>query len=441
MAFEALSEKFQKLFQKLKGESKLSEKNVEDILSEIRIALLDADTNNDVIKDFLNTCKEKMLGEAVNVHLNPSQVVVKIVNDEIIKLLGSETYELNFSKQGPTNIMLVGLQGSGKTTMASKLANYLKNKKERRVMLAGIDIYRPGAMDQLEALGKQCGVFTYLDRSCKDAVKIASDAYNYAKYNNYDTVIYDTAGRLSIDSEMMDELVRLKSKLNPFEILLVVDAMSGQQAVNVAKEFNDKLRITGALMSKLDSDARGGAALSIAYLTGIHIKFSGVGERIRDIEVFNPAQMANRILGMGDIVKLVETVQEEIDEKEARKLVNRMMSGNFDLNDMLRQIESTRKLGPLGALAKLIPGMPKISSEDAEKAEAKIKKTRCIIQSMTIKERKNPDILKAERKIRIANGSGMQVSDVNTVLKQYDNMKLQMKQFKSMFGGRFPFMR
>ena len=439
MAFERLSERFQQLFKKIKGQARLTESNVEEILKEIRIALLDADVNNEVIKDFLNNCKEKMLGEEVIGKLNPSQVVVKIVNDEIVKLLGNEKAELNFAKQGPTVMMLVGLQGGGKTTMASKLANYLRAKQNKKVMMVACDVYRPGAIDQLEQLGKQCQVFVYSDRSTTDVLKIASDGVNYAKYNGYEVVLLDTAGRLSIDDKLMDELIALKSNLNPYEILIIVDSMSGQEAVNVTKQFNEKLGLTGALMTKLDGDSRGGAALSIAYLSGIHIKFIGVGERIKDLQEFDPTRMANRILGMGDVVELVEKAQEAISEKDAQKLMTKMMSGNFDLNDMLKQIEASSKMGPLGAIAKLIPGMPKISDEQAAQAEKKIKKTRVIIQSMTKKERKHPEILKADRKIRIANGSGMQVSDVNLVLKQYDQMKLQMKQMKNMFGGRFPF--
>ncbi len=439
MGFEMISDSFQRLFKKIKGTSRLSEENIEDILKEIKIALLDADCNNDVIKAFLESSKEKMIGEKVATKLNPSQLVIKIINDEIINLLGKDVEGLKFAKQGVTNIMLVGLQGSGKTTMAAKLANFLKNKQDKKVMLVGLDVYRPGAIDQLEGLGKTIGVFTYYDRSSKDVIKIAKDAYSYASYNGYDVCIFDTAGRLSIDEEMMNELKNLKKTLNPFETLIVVDSLSGQEAVNVTKMFNDAIGLSGVMMTKLDGDARGGAALSIAYLTSLHVKFSGTGERLKDFEVFNPSQMASRILGMGDVVKLVETVQEEIDEKEAKRLVNKMLSGKFDLNDMLKQIESTRKLGPLGAIAKLIPGMPKITKEQTDQAEKTIKKTRCIIQSMTLKERKNPDILKAERKIRIAKGSGMNVSDVNNVLKQFENMKLQMKQMKSMFGGMLKF--
>jgi len=436
MAFEMLQDRLTGLIKKIKGQSRLTESNVEDILKEIKIALIDADCNSSVVKSFLENCKTKMMGEEVIGKLNPSQVVVKIVNDEIKTLLGEEQAALTFAKQGPTAMMLVGLQGGGKTTMAAKLANNLKIKQNKNVMMVALDVYRPGAIDQLEQLGKQCGVFVYSDRSTKDVVKIASDAFEYAKYNRYDVVLLDTAGRLSIDDEMMDELVRLKAKLNPLEILLIVDAMLGQEAVNVASSFNDKLGLTGCLMTKLDGDARGGAALSIAYLTGVHIKYIGTGEKIKDLSAFVPERMANRILGMGDIVELVEKTQEAVDEKQAQRMVNRMLSGKFDLNDMLQQINASRKMGPLGFLIKLIPGMPKISKEDTEKAEENMNRTKVILQSMTEQERKHPEILKAERKIRIANGSGKQVSDVNFVLKQYEQMKEQMKQLQGLMRFR-----
>jgi len=439
MAFENLSESFQKLFKKIRGQARLNESNIEEILKDIKVALLDADVNNIVIKDFLNNCKEKMIGEEVIGKLNPSQLVVKIVNDEIINLLGKDIVPLDFAKQSTTIMMLVGLQGGGKTTMASKLSNYLRTKENKKVMMIACDVYRPGAIEQLIQLGKQAQVFVYSEPNNKNVLEIACNGVNYAKYNGYDVALIDTAGRLSIDEELMNELVSLKDTLHPKETLIIVDAMSGQEAVNVTKTFDEKLGLTGALMSKLDGDARGGAALSIAYLSNIHIKFIGLGEKVKDIQLFDPVRMANRILGMGDVVELVEKAQEAISEQDARKLATKMMSGKFDLNDMLKQIEATRKMGPLGVIAKLIPGMPKISSSQQEEAELKMKKTRSVIQSMTLKERKNPDILKAERKIRIAKGSGMQVSDVNVVLKQYDQMKLQMKQMSSMFGGRFKF--
>ena len=437
MAFEMLSERLQKVVRKLRGQARLTEANVEEILKEIRIALIDADVNSNVIKSFIADVKEKMLGTEVIGKLNPSQMVVKIVNDEIKELLGGEDKGLSFAKQGPTIMMLVGLQGGGKTTMAAKLANLLKAKEGHNPMLVACDVYRPGAIDQLVQLGKQIGVYVYNDRSTSDVLKIAQDAVQYAKYNRYDVVLIDTAGRLAIDEVLMDELKRLKSVLNPFEILIIVDAMSGQDAVNVTQTFNDNLQLTGALMTKLDSDARGGSALSIAKLTGVHIKYIGVGEKVKDIQAFHPDRMAERILGMGDIVELAEKAQEAIDEKEATKLAHRMLSGKFDLEDMLKQIESTRRMGPLGAIAKLIPGMPKISEADTVKAEERLKKTRVVIQSMTIKERRNPDLLKASRKIRIANGCGLDVAAVNNVLKQYEQTKLQMKQISSMFGGRF----
>ncbi len=440
MAFEMLSDKLQGLFKKIRGQSKLTEANMEEMLREIRFALIDADVNNEVVKAFLTDVKEKMIGQEVLKKVSPGQMVVKIINDEIVKLLGGSNEGIKFAPQGrPTIIMMVGLQGGGKTTAVSKIAYMLKNKQAKKPLLVACDIYRPAAIDQLEQLGKQIGVPVYANRDSKDVVAISQEAYQLARRENHDVILIDTAGRLAIDTVLMDELRALKEATNPNEILLVVDAMSGQDAVNVAKIFHEYLNVTGAVMTKLDGDARGGAALSIASISGIKIKFTGTGEKVTDLDVFHPERMANRILGMGDVVELVEKAQEQIDEEQAKKLANRMLSGKFDLQDMLTQIESTKKMGPLGALAKLIPGMPKISEAQAAQAEARMKKTKVVIQSMTMEERRNPDLIKGSRKIRIANGCGLTNADVNLVLKQYEQQKQQMKQLSMMFRGRRPF--
>ncbi len=440
MAFEMLSDKLQGLFKKIRGQSKLTEANMEEMLREIRFALIDADVNNEVVKAFLTDVKEKMIGQEVLKKVSPGQMVVKIINDEIVKLLGGSNEGIKFAPQGrPTIIMMVGLQGGGKTTAVSKIAYMLKNKQAKKPLLVACDIYRPAAIDQLEQLGKQIGVPVYANRDSKDVVAISQEAYQLARRENHDVILIDTAGRLAIDTVLMDELRALKEATNPNEILLVVDAMSGQDAVNVAKIFHEYLNVTGAVMTKLDGDARGGAALSIASISGIKIKFTGTGEKVTDLDVFHPERIANRILGMGDVVELVEKAQEQIDEEQAKKLANRMLSGKFDLQDMLTQIESTKKMGPLGALAKLIPGMPKISEAQAAQAEARMKKTKVVIQSMTMEERRNPDLIKGSRKIRIANGCGLTNADVNLVLKQYEQQKQQMKQLSMMFRGRRPF--
>lgn len=440
MAFEMLSDKLQGLFKKIRGQSKLTEANMEEMLREIRFALIDADVNNEVVKKFLADVKEKMLGQQVLNKVSPGQMVVKIINDEIVELLGGSNEGIKFAPVGrPTIIMMVGLQGGGKTTAVSKIAYMLKNKQAKKPLLVACDIYRPAAIDQLEQLGKQIGVPVYSNRNSKDVVAISQEAYALARRENHDVILIDTAGRLAIDTVLMDELKALKEATNPNEILLVVDAMSGQDAVNVAKIFHEYLNVTGAVMTKLDGDARGGAALSIASISGIKIKFTGTGEKVTDLDVFHPERMANRILGMGDVVELVEKAQEQIDEQQAKKLANKMLSGKFDLQDMLMQIESTKKMGPLGSLAKLIPGMPKISDAQAAQAEARLKKTRVVIQSMTLEERRNPDLIKGSRKIRIANGCGLTNADVNFVLKQYEQQKQQMKQLSMMFRGRRPF--
>lgn len=438
MAFEQLGDKLQAIIKKVKGQAKLTEQNMEEMVKEIRISLLEADVNYKVVKEFTNNVKEKALGQDVLSTLSPGQMILKIIKDELVSLLGEENDALNIT--GLTGIMMVGLQGSGKTTTSAKIANLLRKKQNKKPLLVGLDVYRPAAIDQLITLGKSINVDVFYDKESKNVVDIANRALAYAREKGYDLIIYDTAGRLHIDEDLMQELKDVASTIKPKEVLLVVDAMSGQDSVNVAKEFNDKLRITGLVMSKLDGDARGGAALSIKHLTGIPIKFSGIGEKIDDIEIFYPERMAERILGMGDVLTLIEKAEEAIDEKEAKKTVNKMMNGTFTLDDMLMQMEQINKLGSMKGIMKFIPGMPKISDEQMEQANVQLKKTKAVISSMTMEERKHPEILKASRKIRIAKGSGTQASDVNRVLNQHEKMKEMMKQMKGMMkNGKNPF--
>ena len=439
MAFESLSDRFQGIIKKVKGQSKLTEANMEEMLKEIRVALLEADVNFKVVKEFVNNVKEKALGQEVFLKVSPSQMIVKIVHDELEALLGADQCEIKFEMNKPTVIMMCGLQGSGKTTHTGKLALLFKNKLHKKVLLVAGDVYRPAAIDQLQTIANQVGVDILNLGDKVSPVEIACRGVKKAYDERYDVVIIDTAGRLAIDEKLMQELVDIEEKVKPTEELLLVDAMSGQDAVNVAKAFNEKLHLTGMIMSKLDGDARGGAALSIKHLTGIPIKYAGVGEKLEDLEVFHPDRMADRILGMGDVVSLVEKVQEQIDEKQAKKTVNKMMSGHFDLNDMLAQMEQINKLGSMGGLLKLIPGMPKISEEDQEKAKKQMDKTKAIIFSMTPQERKDPSIIKNSRKVRIARGCGMTNQDVNRVLNQYDQMKKMMKEMSARTkGGKFP---
>ena len=438
MAFELLGDKLQAIVKKVRGQAKLTEQNMEEMIKEIRISLLEADVNYKVVKEFTNNVKEKAIGQNVLSTLSPGQMILKIIKEELVKLLGEENDSLNIS--GLTCVMMVGLQGSGKTTTSAKIANLLRKKQNKRPLLVGLDVYRPAAIDQLITLGKTINAEVYYDKESKDVVDIATRALGYAREKGFDLVIYDTAGRLHIDEELMQELKNVSAAVKPKEVLLVVDAMSGQDSVNVAKEFNDKLRITGLVMSKLDGDARGGAALSIKHLTGIPIKFSGIGEKIDDIEIFYPERMAERILGMGDVLTLIEKAEEAIDEKEAKKTVNKMMSGTFTLDDMLMQMEQINKLGSMKGIMRFIPGMPKISDEQMDQANAQLKKTKAVICSMTKEERVHPEILKASRKIRIAKGCGLQASDVNRVINQHEKMKEMMKQMKGMMkNGKNPF--
>ena len=432
MAFEGLQDRLQSIFKKISGQGKLTEANMDDMLKEIRIALLEADVNFKVVKHFVNDVKEKAIGQRVISSLTASQMVVKIVKDELVELFGEETKPLNFASSGISTILMCGLNGSGKTTTSAKLAKLLK-KQGKNPLLVAADIYRPAAREQLKTLAKSIDVecFTIENESAEN---IVVKALEYAKEKNNKVVIIDTAGRLQIDEQLMQELVNITNIVNINERLLVIDAMSGQDSVNVANAFNEKVKITGMVMSKLDSDARGGAALSIKYLTGIPIKFITTGEKVDDIEVFHPDRMADRIIGMGDILTLVENVQDKIDEQEAKRQAKKMMQGKYDLEDMLASMEQINKMGSLSKLMKFIPGMPKISEDDMSKGEKELKRVKAVIQSMTKEERRHPEILKASRKIRIAKGCAMEVSDVNQVLKKYDQMKEMMKQMKNKYG-------
>lgn len=430
MAFENLTEKLSRIFKKLRGQARLTESNMDEMLKEIRIALLEADVNYKVVKEFIASVKEKAIGQDVLSKLNPSQMITKIVHDELEDLLGGGENEIKYQNNRPTVILLVGLQGSGKTTSAGKLAYLMKNKLHKKVLLAAADIYRPAAIDQLSQIAKSIDVPLFSKGANVSPIEIAKEAKEKAFNEHFDVLIIDTAGRIAIDEALMNELVEIKKEVSPDEILLLVDAMSGQDAVNVANAFNDLLSLTGIIMSKLDGDARGGSALSIRHMTGVPIKFSGVGEKASDLDIFHADRMADRILGMGDVMTLVEKAQEEIDEKEARRATNKMMSGKFDLDDMLNQMKQVQKMGSLGGLIKLIPGMPKITPEQQAVAEKEMKNFEIIINSMTFEERHNPEILQYSRKIRIANGSGKQVSDVNRVIKKYESSKEMMKKME-----------
>ncbi len=434
MAFESLSDRMSSIVKKLRGQAKLTEANMEEMLREIRTALLEADVNFKVVKEFTSKVRDEAIGQQVLNKVSPGQMFVKIVHDQIVNLLGADQCELTFVAHRPTIIMMVGLQGSGKTTTAGKLGRLMKKKMAKKVLFAAGDVYRPAAIDQLRTIANQLDIDFFSLGSNVSPVEIAKKAVEKANAEKYDAVIIDTAGRLQIDEVLMQELVDIENTVHPDEELLLVDAMAGQDAVNVANAFHEKLHITGMIMSKLDGDSRGGAALSIKHLTGIPIKYIGVGEKLEDLEVFHPDRMADRILGMGDVVSLVEKVQEEIDEKSARKAANKMMKGSFDLEDMLEQMEQINKLGPLGKIIKMIPGMPKITEEDQEKAAAQMKKVKAIIHSMTPYERKHPEVLKNSRKQRIASGSGTNAQEINKLLTQFEQMKKMMKDMPSMMS-------
>lgn len=424
--FESLGDRLQNAIHKIKGYGKITEDNISEMMREIRLALLEADVNYKVVKEFTNTVKEKALGEEVASSINPGDLFVKIVKDELTELLGGESALLNMNGN-PAILMLVGLQGSGKTTTIGKLANFLRKKHSKKPLLVACDVYRPAAIDQLKQLGKQLNIEVY-EEGKKDPVEIAYNAINYAKENKYDYVLIDTAGRLHVDEELMDELDNIKNKVNPQEILLVIDSMMGQDAINVITGFNDKLPLTGVVLTKLDGDTRGGVALSVRHLTNVPIKFIGVSEKLDGLDFFDPERMAGRILGMGDIISLVEKATESIDEKEAEKTAKKMMQGKFDLEDFLSTMKQMKKLGPLENLLKLIPGAKKMGLNNIQIDPKQMAHVEAIVLSMTPKERRNPEIIKASRKTRIAKGSGTSVQEVNKLLQQFDQMKKMMKQ-------------
>ena len=424
--FENLGDRLQGILHKIKGYGKITEDNISEMMREIRLALLEADVNYTVVKEFTNIVKEKALGTEVQNSINPGDLFVKIVKDELTELLGGQSEELNL-KGNPATLMLVGLQGSGKTTTIGKLANFLRKKHSKKPLLVACDVYRPAAIDQLKQLGKQLNIEVY-EEGKNDPVEIAKNAIKYAKENKYDYVLIDTAGRLHIDEELMDELENIRTAINPDEILLVIDSMMGQDAINVITGFNDKLPLTGVILTKLDGDTRGGVALSVRHLTHVPIKFIGVSEKLDGLDSFDPERMAGRILGMGDIVSLVEKATESIDEKEAEKTAKRMQEGKFDLEDFLSTMKQMKKLGPLENLIKLIPGAKKMGLTNVKVDPKQMAHIEAIVLSMTPKERRNPDIIKASRKTRIAKGSGTSVQEVNRLLQQFDQMKKMMKQ-------------
>lgn len=427
--FETLGDRLQNALHKIKGYGKITEDNISEMMREIRLALLEADVNYKVVKEFTNTVKEKALGEEVVSSINPGDLFVKIVKDELTELLGGESEELTVDGN-PAILMLVGLQGSGKTTTAGKLANFLRKKHSKKPLLVACDVYRPAAIDQLKQLGKELNIEVY-DEGKKNPVDISLNAVQYAKENKFDYVIIDTAGRLHVDDELMLELENIRTKVNPQEILLVIDSMMGQDAINVISGFNEQLPLTGVVLTKLDGDTRGGVALSVRHLTNVPIKFIGVSEKLDGLDSFDPERMAGRILGMGDIVSLVEKATESIDEKEAEKTASKMMQGKFDLEDFLSTMKQIKRLGPLENLLKLIPGAKKMGLNNVKVDPKQMARIEAIVLSMTPKERKHPEIIKASRKTRIASGSGTSVQEVNRLLQQFDQMKKMMKQFSN----------
>ena len=423
--FENLSDRLERSFKILKGEGKITEINVAETLKDVRRALLDADVNYKVAKNFTDTVKKKALGMNVLTAVKPSQLMVKIVHDELAELMGGEAADLHLTSR-PAIILMSGLQGSGKTTFSGKLANLLKQKQHKNPLLVACDVYRPAALEQLKVVCAQTGVPVYTEEGNKDVCAIAANAVKEAKAKSYDVVIVDTAGRLAVDEQMMDEIARLKESLNPDETLFVVDSMTGQDAVNTAKEFNDRLNFDGVVLTKLDGDTRGGAALSIRTVVTKPIKFVGTGEKMEALDVFHPSRMADRILGMGDIVSLVERAQEQFDEEEAKKLQKKIQKNKFDFNDFLGQIEQIKKMGNLKELASMIPGVGK-AIKDVDIDDNAFKGIEAIIKSMTPKERTNPEILNQSRRQRIAKGSGTNLQEVNRLIKQFDQTRKMMK--------------
>jgi signal recognition particle subunit SRP54 len=433
--FENLTDKFERAFKVLKGQGQITEINVAETLKEVRRALLDADVNFKTAKDFTTRVKDKALGRDVLNAISPGQLMVKICHEELIELMGGNEQEINF-QGNPCIILMSGLQGSGKTTFSGKLANYLKTKKGKKPLLVACDVYRPAAIDQLHVLGEQLGVEVFSNKEEKNPVKIATDAIAYAKSNSFNVVIVDTAGRLAVDEQMMNEIEQVKLALNPTETLFVVDSMTGQDAVNTAKSFNDKINFDGVVLTKLDGDTRGGAALSIKAIVDKPIKFVGTGEKMDAIDVFYPSRMADRILGMGDVISLVKRAQEQFSEEEARKLQRKIQKDQFDLNDFLGQLQQIKKMGNVKDLLGMVPGMGK-ALKDVDIEDDAFKHIEAIILSMTPKERSNPAIINGQRKTRIAKGSGLNIQEVNKLLKQFEDTRKMMKMMsnpKNMMG-------
>ena len=427
MAFEGLSEKLQSITKKLRGQARITESDLKEMLREVKLALLEADVNYKIVKDFIATIGEKALGQDVLKSLTPGQQVIKIVKDELVNLLGGEESKINFTPNPPTVIMLVGLQGSGKTTTAGKLANLLR-KQGKKPLLVACDIYRPAAIKQLQVVGKQLDIPVFANEESKDVVHIAKQAMSVAMSKLNDVVILDTAGRLHIDEELMQELKNVKQGVRPHEILLVVDSMTGQDAVNVAQSFNENLGIDGVILTKLDGDTRGGAALSVKKVTGRPIKFAATGEKLSDIEVFYPDRMASRILGMGDVLSIIEKAEENFDLEEAEKIEKQLKKNKFDLDDYLTQLRQVKKMGSFSSILKMVPGMANI--KDLQVDEKEFVRIEAIICSMTSEERKNPNLLNASRRIRIAKGSGTTVQKINQFMKTFEMTQKMMKKMK-----------
>lgn len=432
MAFESLSERLNKAIKNISGQGKLTEKNMNDMLKEVRMSLLEADVNYNVVKEFVENVKQKALGQEVLDALNPGQMVVKIVHDELQSLLGESDAKLHFKKHGITNVMMVGLQGTGKTTASAKIARFAKEKLGKRVLLVACDVVRPAAIEQLQTLGKNIDVEVFSLGADVDAITTAKQGLEYAKSRQKDLVIFDTAGRLHIDADLMDELKTMKDIVAPDDILLTVDAMTGQDIVTVAREFNEQLAITGLVVTKMDGDARGGGLLSVRSITDVPVMFVSNGEKVDDLEEFHPDRMADRILGMGDIMTLVEQAQDKIDMDVQKRAVQRMNEGVFTFNDMLDQFKQVKKMGSMQKMMNMIPGLGKLSGKiDDEQVNDGVKKSEAIIQSMTPYEREHPQCLKASRKSRIAKGAGVKVMEVNRLISQVEQMQTLMKMMKS----------
>ena len=433
MAFEGLSSRLQEVTRKLRGKARITENDLKEVLREVKLALLEADVNYKIVKDFIKVIEEKALGQDVLKSLTPGQQVIKIVKDELIELLGGEESRINFTPNPPTVIMLVGLQGSGKTTTAGKLANIIR-KQGKKPLLVACDVYRPAAIKQLQVIGAQLNIPVYTNESTKDVSLIAKQAMNFAISKMNDVIILDTAGRLHIDEELMQELKTLKANTKPHEIMLVIDAMTGQDAVNVAEKFNNDLGIDGIVVTKLDGDTRGGAALSVKKITGKPIKFAATGEKLSDIEVFHPDRMASRILGMGDVLSIIEKAEETFDEEEAKKLEEKLRKQQFDLDDYLKQLRQIKKMGSFSSILKMIPGMN--SLKDVKVDDKEFVKIEAIICSMTKEEKQNPKILNASRRIRIAKGSGTTVQQINKFMSSFEMTQKMMKKMTSEKGMR-----